>query len=238
MADLTPTGIFSSAMSNFRDLVAATTQWQTMTGAGDAASAKRHIKYAVDIFRVIAVAVSSNVATLTLANTHAVEVNDYIYVQGLGSPYDGGYTVTAVTANTLSYAKTTADDSQTVLSQAAQVIPSKRPFMIVKNGDSAIRRRVAVGTHATLGGSIKARLEVQVSSGYTNDAENMELEAWDTLSLLVSAITDLSETGTYMVVREIAIEYLGPYGQDMQESNQKLYETWLADLNVSWGVSA
>lgn len=238
MADLTPTGIFSSAMSNFRDLVANTTYWQTLTGTGSAANAKNHIRYAVDIFRVVAAAIATNVATLTLANTHAIEVGDYIYVQGLGTPYDGGYTVTAVTGNTISYSRTASDASTDVLSQSGQVIPCKRPFMIIRNGDTAIRRRIAVGTHATLGGSIKARLEVQVSSGYTNDADNMELEAWDTLSLLTAAITDLSETGTYMVVREIGIEYLGPYGQDLNESNQKLYETWMADLNVMWGVSA
>ena len=54
--------------------------------------------------------VQSSVATLTTAETHGLSVGNTVVVSGVGSPFDGSFTVTAVNAvsKTLSYAVTTA----------------------------------------------------------------------------------------------------------------------------------
>ena len=54
--------------------------------------------------------VQSSVATLTTAETHGLVAGNAVVVSGVGSPFDGSFTVTAVNAasKTLSYAVTTA----------------------------------------------------------------------------------------------------------------------------------
>jgi len=54
-----------------------------------------------------AVAVA-NVATLTTATAHGLAVGNSVVVQGVGSPFDGPVTVTAVTTTTFSYAVSSA----------------------------------------------------------------------------------------------------------------------------------
>lgn len=57
-------------------------------------------------------ALAGNVATLT-ANAHGFLVGDSVTVAGVDATFDGTYTLTAVTANTFSYAKTGADVAST-----------------------------------------------------------------------------------------------------------------------------
>lgn len=52
-----------------------------------------------------------NVATLTTLASHGIFVGESVTVSGLGSPFDGTYTVTAVTSNTFSYTKTAGNVS-------------------------------------------------------------------------------------------------------------------------------
>jgi hypothetical protein len=53
---------------------------------------------------------TSNVATLTTSAAHNIIVGSAITVAGVGSPFDGNYTVVAVpTATTLTYARTNAN---------------------------------------------------------------------------------------------------------------------------------
>lgn len=64
-------------------------------------------------------ALASNVATLT-ANAHGFQVGDVVTVTGVDSTFDGAYALTAVTANTFSYAKTASDVSSTSASGSVQ----------------------------------------------------------------------------------------------------------------------
>jgi hypothetical protein len=60
--------------------------------------------------------VTSNVATLTTVAAHGYSVGDVILVRNLGAPFDGEFTVTAVTTSpsyTLSYAVTSANIAST-----------------------------------------------------------------------------------------------------------------------------
>jgi hypothetical protein len=54
-------------------------------------------------------ALTSNVATLTSATAHGLAVNDVVVVEGVGAPFNGTVTVTAVpTSTTFKYAATSA----------------------------------------------------------------------------------------------------------------------------------
>ncbi|MCX6516519.1 MAG: S8 family serine peptidase, partial [Actinobacteria bacterium] len=67
---------------------------------------------ATDIRRGLSVTnalLTSNVATLTTSVAHGFAIGTVVVVTGLGATYDGSYTVTAVTTNTFSYAKTNAN---------------------------------------------------------------------------------------------------------------------------------
>lgn len=57
-------------------------------------------------------ALSSNVATLT-ANSHGFQVGDVVVVTGVDATFNGTFTLTAVTTNTFSYAKTATDVTST-----------------------------------------------------------------------------------------------------------------------------
>lgn len=52
-----------------------------------------------------------NVATLTTLASHGIFVGERVTVSGVGSPFDGTYTVTAVTSNTFSYTRTASNVS-------------------------------------------------------------------------------------------------------------------------------
>jgi hypothetical protein len=70
---------------------------------------------------------TSNVATLT-ATAHGFAVGMTVTVSGIGSPFDGDYTITAVTANTFSYAKTATDVPSTPVSPAVSVYSNDTHF--------------------------------------------------------------------------------------------------------------
>ena len=52
---------------------------------------------------------TSNVATLTTANTHTFIANDQVIISGVGAPYDGLFTIANVTSNTFTYSVTNAN---------------------------------------------------------------------------------------------------------------------------------
>lgn len=67
-------------------------------------------------FPISAKSLSSNTATLTTTYTHNLQAGAVIIVSGVGSPFDGTYTVSGVTAKTVSYAKTNANITQVTAS--------------------------------------------------------------------------------------------------------------------------
>ena len=72
-------------------------------------------------------ALTSNVATLT-ATAHGMAVGMTVEVSGVDATFNGSYTITAVTANTLSYAKTAADVASTPVSPAGTAISNDTHF--------------------------------------------------------------------------------------------------------------
>jgi hypothetical protein len=81
-------------------------------GAGSSAGTGGGGGGATDIrrpFVVTNVALTSNVATLTTSTAHGFAVGNSVVVAGLGAPFDGTNTVTAVAGNTFSYAKTASN---------------------------------------------------------------------------------------------------------------------------------
>ena len=60
-------------------------------------------------YSISAKQLTSNVATITTSYTHDRQVGTDIVVTGVGSPFDGTYTITTVGAKTISYARTNAD---------------------------------------------------------------------------------------------------------------------------------
>jgi len=62
---------------------------------------------------------NTNVATLTTSTTHALTVGTIVDISGINSTFNGTYTVTAVTSNTFSYAKTASNVTSTSSSGTA-----------------------------------------------------------------------------------------------------------------------
>ena len=64
-------------------------------------------------------AIVTNVATLTTSVTHAMTVGTVVDVSGVDATFNGQYTITAVTSNTFSYAKTASNVTSTSSSGSA-----------------------------------------------------------------------------------------------------------------------
>jgi hypothetical protein len=60
----------------------------------------------VDIYTITNKELTSNVAIITTATKHPFQINEVVVVSGVGTPFDGAYTITARTQNTFTYAKT------------------------------------------------------------------------------------------------------------------------------------
>ena len=70
---------------------------------------------------------TSNVATLTTSTAHELSVGDVVWIEGVDSTFNstvGTYTLTAVTTNTLSYAKTASNVASTAVSSSLAKVQS------------------------------------------------------------------------------------------------------------------
>lgn len=73
--------------------------------------------------RISSKSLTSNVATLTTGQPHGLSVNNRILVSNVDATFDGGfYTVTAVTTNTFSYAKTAANVENTYVKSLYEAV--------------------------------------------------------------------------------------------------------------------
>ena len=72
-----------------------------------------------DIYTVVSKSVTSNVATIEVNNAHILRVGEKAVVSGVGSPFNGSFTITAVTGTSFSYNLTTADVTTTAASGIA-----------------------------------------------------------------------------------------------------------------------
>jgi hypothetical protein len=75
-------------------------------------------------FNVTKKAIVSNEAILTLEANHGFKTGEVVVVAGIDSTYNGTYTLTGVTANTIKYAKTAADAAEASLTANQQAASS------------------------------------------------------------------------------------------------------------------
>ena len=66
-----------------------------------------------DIYTVVSKGIASNVATIEIDNAHILEVGEKVVVSGVGAPFDGNFTITAVTGTSFSYSLTASDVTTT-----------------------------------------------------------------------------------------------------------------------------
>ena len=85
-------------------------------------------------------ALSSNVATLTTSTAHGYVVGEKVVVEGVGSPFDGTYTITTLpSSTTFTYAKTASDLISTAVVDAT-----------VRSGSRQIKSRQLAGNVVTM----------------------------------------------------------------------------------------
>lgn len=85
------------------------------------------------IFDAVLISVTSNVATVTSATEHGLVAGNQIDIGGVGEPFDGAWTTTAVTDNTASFDIVTADLPEMSLFgatlQGLDVKPLNHPYI-------------------------------------------------------------------------------------------------------------
>lgn len=86
-------------------------------------------------FRISHKQLTSNVATLTTVDEHNGAVGDHVFVSGVDPVFDGRYEITAVTAYTISYAKTNADIPLTSVGENVFLKTISDMPVFVNNGD-------------------------------------------------------------------------------------------------------
>lgn len=92
-------------------------------------------------------ALTSNVATLTTATAHGLEVGDEVWVQGVDSTFNSAdlYTVTAATTTTFSYAKTATNVTSTAVTSATALANVPGYFYIESDTDKAASGYLTTG---------------------------------------------------------------------------------------------
>lgn len=83
-----------------------------------------------NVASIINKALTANVATLQTDDPHAFIVGQTVVVSGVGSPFDGVYTITAVTADTFSYARTAANVASAAVAPPGTAVGQKACFRI------------------------------------------------------------------------------------------------------------
>ena len=85
---------------------------------------------ALNTFIVNNKALSSDVATLTTSASHGMAIGDKVTVAGVDSTFNGTYTVTAVTSDTFSYAKTATNVTSAAVSPTGTAEVSRSGYFI------------------------------------------------------------------------------------------------------------
>lgn len=124
-------------------------------------------------------ALTSNVATLTLSAEHGLAVDDVITVAGVDSTFNGSYTVTAVTWNTVSYAKTHADVGS---ASASGTVVAYTPFTTDSNGEATI------GVKYPIAGSYHIVVR-RNDNGQAVIADNQTVSLYGTIAAAAAPVT-------------------------------------------------
>lgn len=141
-------GSYPSERRNLMPRANTGTMWRNRLLLGDINSRRDPQKPWESVFTISNKALTSNVATLTTSQNHSYLVNDVVTVTGVDSTFNGTYTITAVTNNTFSYAKTASDVTSAASSGTVSCISAINYQRNVTN--KALTTNVAtltVGTH-------------------------------------------------------------------------------------------
>lgn len=236
MPDLTPSGAIAEAMSGLRDLIAATSWFQSWTGAADAAAAKLHILRGEVGAQAKSKVLASNVATVETFEPHNFSVGQKILLEGLGSPYDGNRTVASVPdALSFTCAITAANQAAATIKQEhfAKVWPAQRPWLVLLTDANPMNiQHVGTGPAAVVSGEILVFVDAAVSSGYQNDPLNANTEKDNYFSQLIDSLGRLSEDYHSWSIEEPA-EFVR---QQEHYAPGIRFERWNASLRCAWGV--
>lgn len=103
-------------------------------------------------------ALTSNVATLTTSAPHGFSSGRRVNVSGVDATFNGGYTITAVTATTFSYAKTAADVASTASGGSATADTQTADLAQLLNGTGDVVTSFSRSGFITVsaGGNIQA----------------------------------------------------------------------------------
>ena len=98
---------------------------------------------------------TSNVATLTVATAHLFVPGQSVSVSGVGSPFDGTYTVTSVpTTTTFSYSRVNADIGTSAVSPAGAAISTAGFYAVLYGNDSLANLSANKLTTGTIDASV------------------------------------------------------------------------------------
>jgi uncharacterized protein YdeI (BOF family) len=103
-------------------------------------------------------ALTSNVATLTTSINHNLVVGQTIKVSGVNATFNGSYVITAVTANTVSYAKTAANVTSSSATGTVALTTTSNTFELWDDSGAAI---LSISQNGTINHAVSANLNGQ-----------------------------------------------------------------------------
>jgi hypothetical protein len=251
MSDVTPAGPLSAAIDGLRTLLANTPQFQTWTSTGSAAAALGRIFTGEFGYPITSATISGGVLTVATREPHTMLVGNVIDLEGaaIGPEgainFAGSYTLTAVTATTISMA-TGLPDAATEYPDQAFVFPCVRPVAVIcDDAKNPLRSRsVGTGGASIYQGSAEIFLEADTPGGYVSDARNALYQARNDLGNLIATIDgnglmQTQGTGDFMTLNSCEIQS-GPefIATSEQTDNTKRFERWRALLRVTWGLES
>lgn len=168
-------GSYPSARQNVMPRANTGVMWRNRLLLGDINSRRDPNNPWESVFTVSNKSLTSNVATITTSQNHSYRVNDIVTVAGVDATFNGTYTITAVTDNTFSYAKTATDVVSVASSGTTSSISAVNYQRTVTN--KALTSNVAtltVGTHLfQVGDSVTvAGVDATFNGTYTLTAVN------------------------------------------------------------------
>ena len=135
-------------------------------------------------------ALTDNVATLTTSAAHGYAIGDEVVVTGVGAPFNGTYTISAVTSTTFSYSKAATNVS------TAAVSPVGTAKVATGNGNLVL----ATGANGTRNKIVFA------AGGLSSDNTQMEITPDVNVHIEIPTPSTSSTTGALTVVGGVGIQ--------------------------------
>lgn len=245
MPDVTPAGPLAVAVKALKDLIAATSFFQTLTGTANATDAAKRIFVGELGVALQSISVASNVVSVRTREPHLISVADVVALEGAaigeqGVGLNGSHTVTAVAdANSFAFALAVDDLEETHL-DGVFILPVVRPLLCICEEDESLNSN-SIGTNGTsiYSGKIDVLIDAAVPADYRNDPTNALYSARNTFGGLIQAIMEKQGTGDFMVLNGAEPTSAPRFiDRSEQDDTTKRYERWQALFSVSWGLEA